>query len=128
MYKVFSVGKGTVLEREINMLMATGKDYIKTFEVEVGIVKFCTDMGIIYDGNVEETSLFFYFKGFKDGINLDSCFIENGIKEITFEQLKSLVPNGYSLRYAGSPRTLQHIGYNLKMELSNNRVWKIALH
>lgn len=127
MYKIFSVGKGTVLEREINMLMATGEDYIPTFEEEVGIVKFCIDMGIIYAGNVEETSLFFYFKGFREGIKLHSCFIENGIKEITFEQLKKLVPNGYSLRYAGSPRTLQNIGYKLKMDLSNNREWRIAL-
>ncbi|MFJ7954306.1 hypothetical protein ACIQZG_22650 [Lysinibacillus sp. NPDC096418] len=125
MFKIFLVGKGTILEREINKLMLTGVFYIPTFEKKVGIKEFCSDMKVLYNSN-DDTNLFFIISGPRKGITLDSCFNEENVKEITLEKLKFMVSNGYSLRSAIPTKTFQHISYKLELKFPDFRRWKIT--
>lgn len=114
MYKIFSVKNDSAAENTAVSLVHLGINYLPTFERELGILNFCSDLEVITDGFINKQLYIIV-----DGFTTNQVFQNNDLQEITIDELKASVKKAFSVKGAGTNRILNELGYQTDPYNSN---------
>ncbi|KQN96877.1 hypothetical protein [Paenibacillus sp. Leaf72] len=117
MFKIFSVKKGSNAEKAVISLVNIGRNYIPSFENELGIADFCLDLEVVTD-SVLNKNLFLIVGGFANIV----AYQNSDLHEMTEEEFKEKISTAFAVNGAGTNEFLKRMGYKIFDSNNNGNV------